>query len=653
MKNNRKAIICAAAAVLTLAAAVPAASFAAEGDSWGVVGDWYTDDDGRIYYFDETGRALTGEQTIDGVPYLFSSNGVLKTGWRTVGGKRRYYDHETGEPVYGWMTYCGKEYYLAPDEGKATGAVKTDEGELVLFGEKGDTVQGQGFTEYDGSIYYIKEDGVLAEGEYSVDDMPYFFDEAGAEQTGWVNVSSGTYYYDPDTGLVQTGFITVDGDGYYVDTQEGLKTGVTEINGIPYMLDESTGRLNTGLIDIDGSVRLYYTDGTYAVGVTEYGGGTRLFGENGAMVTGLVRFGSDFYYADENGVLCTGWQTVNGSRYYFDESTFTAKTGFTEFADGDNTYTVLFLADGVMAEGFTDYQNSRYYFAPGSGAMASGNVTIDGKNYCFAADGKMKTGWQTIDSKKYYFDKTTGAMCFGITEIDGKKYYFDVKTGVMTTGKLVIDKKKYYFEPTSGVMQTGWVTIDSSKYYFAADGEMQTGWVTISGKKYYFNPSDGKMMTNTIVGDYNLAADGHAIAFSAVQKRANTILASTGKTAGAIYNYVVSHNYYKFIESTKSLAQIESIGWSYFANYALDKPAVVCYYFAAVTDLLFQQAGYTTRIVYGTGRGSGDHYWNQVYVDGKWLNYDTCNGYNGVSFTTLQNANYTIYQYVNAKFYSE
>lgn len=667
MKNNRKAIICAAAAVITLAAAVPAASYAADdavmaaadnGEFIGTTDDvdgtgWYTGADGRIYYFDESGKALTGEQTIDGVPYLFSGNGVLKTGWRTVGGKRRYYKHEIGEPVYGWMTYCGKEYYLAPDEGKATGVSETDEGNLVLFGEKGDAVQEQGFTEYDGSIYYIKEDGTLASGEYMIDDLPYLFSDNGAEETGWVTVGDKRYYYDPETGLSETGFIMVDDAGYYIDPQDGLKTGLTEIDGIPYLMNDSTGMIMTGLLDLNGTMRLYYSDGTYAVGITEYGGGSRLFGENGAMITGLSRFNGKLYYAGDDGILRTGWQTVNDSRYYFNDSTFAAKTGFTDFTDGDYKYKVLFLEDGVMAEGFTDYQDSRYYFAPKTGVMAVGRVSVDGKNYYFASDGKMNTGWQTIDKKKYYFDKKTGAMAFGITEIDGKKYYFDVKTGVMTTGKLVIDKKKYYFDPSSGVMQTGWVTIDKSKYYFAADGEMQTGWQTIDGKKYYFNPSDGKMMTNTIVGEYNLASDGHAIAFSAVQKRAQNILASTGKTTGAIYNYVVSHNYYKFIENTRTLSQIEAKGWSYFANYALDKPAVVCYYFAAVTDLLFQQAGYTTRIVYGTGRGTGDHYWNQVYIDGKWLNYDTCNGYNGVSFTTLQNANYTIYKYVNAKFYTE
>ena len=62
-------------------------------------------------YFDESGNAVTGEQEIDGVYYLFDYTGVQKTGWRTVNGVRRYYDPETGEMVSGWLTYCDNRYY--------------------------------------------------------------------------------------------------------------------------------------------------------------------------------------------------------------------------------------------------------------------------------------------------------------------------------------------------------------------------------------------------------------------------------------------------------------------------------------------------------------------------------------------------------------
>lgn len=63
----------------------------------------------------------------------------------------------------------------------------------------------------------------------------------------------------------------------------------------------------------------------------------------------------------------------------------------------------------------------------------------------------------------------------------------------------------------------------------------------------------------------------------------------------------------------------------YFANYAMGNRYITSYYFAALQDILFHQAGYESRIVYGTA-GNGDYYWNQVKTDGVWVNYDACGG---------------------------
>ncbi len=98
------------------------------------------------------------------------------------------------------------------------------------------------------------------------------------------------------------------------------------------------------------------------------------------------------------------------------------------------------------------------------------------------------------------------------------------------------------------------------------------------------------MAVNTTIDGYEISSDGIASSLSAIQIRANEILASIGTSATNIYNYVRSNNKYKYIEETKTLAEIESIGWSYFADYAMDNRFVVCYYFAAKTDVIFQQA---------------------------------------------------------------
>ena len=73
-----KSIIRIAACTSVCLAAViqSAAVSAAEQNGWETVGR-------RRYYY-ENGEALTGEQVIDGIPYLFAPNGVQQTGWQTT-----------------------------------------------------------------------------------------------------------------------------------------------------------------------------------------------------------------------------------------------------------------------------------------------------------------------------------------------------------------------------------------------------------------------------------------------------------------------------------------------------------------------------------------------------------------------------------------
>ena len=43
--------------------------------------------------------------------YYAMNNGVIATGWRTVGGKRYYFHSSTGAKVKGFIPYNGKTYY--------------------------------------------------------------------------------------------------------------------------------------------------------------------------------------------------------------------------------------------------------------------------------------------------------------------------------------------------------------------------------------------------------------------------------------------------------------------------------------------------------------------------------------------------------------
>lgn len=95
------------------------------------------DADGRLYYQDSDGNNVTGEVKIDGIPYLFAANGVLKTDWRTVFGKRYFYNQQTGNIQLGWVDYMDKKYYVTLSEGKLVNQHRTIDGKRYWFDSYG------------------------------------------------------------------------------------------------------------------------------------------------------------------------------------------------------------------------------------------------------------------------------------------------------------------------------------------------------------------------------------------------------------------------------------------------------------------------------------------------------------------------------------
>lgn len=578
---------------------------------------WFTDESGRIYYYTDDGSAVTGIKEIDGQKYLFASNGVLKTGWRTIDGKRYYFDHETGKPVYGWIEYGGNKYYVSAGIGKVSGYLADVDGSCYIFDEDGIMCKGIGFVNLDGSFYYVGEDGKLLTEAAVIDGIPYIFSYNGRLKTGWRTYNGKRYYYNAETGEAELGLFYYEGSYYYITAEDGKLTGAVNIDGIDYLFNSVYGCMELGWQTVNDAVHYYYDDGTAATGLQTIDGDRYYFGSDGKMLTGWQTVDGKKYYFGADGKMASGWQTIDGSRYYFG-------------------------SDGLAVTGLQTVGGSKYYFGS-DGKMLTGWQTADGKKYYFGSDGKMVSGWQTIDGSRYYFG-SDGQAAAGRNSIDGKTYIFSAD-GKMLTGWQTADGVKYYLG-SDGAAVTGWQNIGGGRYCFSSDGKMLTGWQTIDGKMYHFDSASGIMSVSTVIDGYTIGPDGVAVRISAVQLRANDVIASIGTDAQNIFNYVRSHNKYKYIEETKPLAQIESIGWSYFANYAMDNRFVVCYYFAAVTDVLFRQAGFETRIVYGTGRGDGDHYWNQVRINGVWTNYDTCNGYANVTDDYLKLQNYTWYKYV-------
>jgi len=458
-------------------------------------------------------------------------------------------------------------------------------------------------------------------GIHIIDDVPYIFASSGALKTGWRTYEGKRFYYDPESGERKLGLINYCGRYFYITAEDGKCSGVINIDGMDYVFCDEFGCMDLGWQIIDGHKHYYFEDATAAVGFQTIDGAK--------------------YYFNSEGVMAEGWQTIDNVRYYFLQD---GKMAFgMQIIDGK---TYAFDRNGKMINGWYADKGFKYYMGS-DGVALTGLQAIEGSKYFFDNDGKMMTGWQIIGGSRYYF-ASSGKASTGVVSIDGKIYGFDSE-GKMKTGWVSFNGTKYYFG-ADGAAVTGWQISSSSKYYFAKDGKMLTGWQTIDGKRYYFYPSSGQMAVNTVIDGYKIGADGSAVTMSAVQKRANEVIASIGTGVQTIYTYVRNNNRYSFMEQTRPLSEIETVGWSYFANYAMDNRFVVCYYFAAITDVLFRQAGYETRVVYGTGHGEGDHYWNQVKINGVWRNYDTCNGYADVDDAYLKSRNYTWKLYVNPEY---
>lgn len=342
--------------------------------------------------------------------------------------------------------------------------------------------------------------------------------------------------------------------------------------------------------------------------------------------------------------------------------------------------TAAALALSVFASGafavtedspFGWYKDSRgcIYYYNESKQYLTGEQTVDGSKYLFSSNGVLKTGWRTVGGKRLYFDAKTGNPIFGWLDYCGKRYYIDSENGkavglfkddqssmyisdeygavIMQTGVYSYGGKKYYI--TDGKLSFGMINDGENSYYATSDGSLASGFTELSGKLYYFDNDTCAMLKNTRIDGYNINAEGEASPMTATQKKAAEIVSGTDGSAGAIYDYVTSHKRFKYIEETKTPAQINLVGWSSLAQFAMDNRYIVCYHFAALTDILFREAGYESRIVYGTGKGIGDHYWNQVKIGKNWLNYDTNNsGDNcrGVSDDYLIGLGYTYNYYI-------
>ena len=220
--------------------------------------------------------------------------------------------------------------------------------------------------------------------------------------------------------------------------------------------------------------------------------------------------GGKYYFSpDKDGLMATGWTQIGDARYYF-SNTGVMRTGWLD-QDGVRYH----LAEsGAMDTGWRNMTETyqqwngetgeweikqsifRYYFGD-DGIMRTGWVTVNGKRYHLANNGHLdRSMWLSEGGNVYYLDQE-GCALTGLQELPGwwssdtnYQYYFN-EQGIMQTGLQTVDGNKRFFNTYGEMISSRWYSVDDSTYYIDADGIVLSGFQTIDGRLYYFD-EDGK-----------------------------------------------------------------------------------------------------------------------------------------------------------------
>ncbi len=491
---------------------------------------------GDSYYLD--GVKLTGICLVDGYYYDFGEDGVcadqskytglfydqeamvyryalfgeLETGWRMLGDAWYYFDAMTEAALVGTHTLMVDGValeYTFEENGKLTSDIWYTNANNEMYRYYGPGHYTRVWKEIDGKTYFINWRGVAARGIYGIQNSPhepeifYLFDFETcaliAECGGFMTYNGNTYYHHTQgSNAVAYGLWCIDGYYYYFSTSTGaMRTG--DYTVISY---NSNGLLNSN--------RTFHFDETHGYAVDKNGNPLTSLEEDvpdGGYPMFVEREGKTYYYLNENG-LAFGFHCIDGKYYYFSTSTGAMRTG---------DYTVQwYTSNGLLDENRMFHFDETYGYA----------VDKNGEPLTSLEQETPKEEFPKFveRSGKTYYYFSANAMAFGFRCIDGKYYYFSTSTGAMRTGTytvmsytsngLLTGNRTFHFDETHGyaVNEKGeplttleqetpeqdypkFVERNGETYYYLNENALAFGFHCIEGKYYYFSTSTGAMRT--------------------------------------------------------------------------------------------------------------------------------------------------------------
>ncbi|MEC4273297.1 L,D-transpeptidase family protein [Adlercreutzia sp. R25] len=307
-----------------------------------VKSDWRTVD-GKRYYFDSKGNAVRWSQKIEDRWYYFNGECAMQKGWITwmADGTKSYFGSD-GAAVVGWQNLGGKRYYFSPATGRSY------RWSCVI----------------DGESYYFNGDSSMHTGllTWRADGLKSYYGADGKRLTGWQKAGGKTYYIDPATGKSVRWEKKIGAKWYYFNGQSQMQTGWLKWSGKQLW-------------------SYYGSDGVRASGTRAIGGFKYAFDANGRTKTKPVTVPRDQYNMNQKAQNYT-----SGTKYLIMVNRSTHKVGVYQKRSG--------------------YWECIKYFSCVTGK--SSTPTITGS---FKTTGGKRTSLST-DSRAKYCTQITGGYFF-------------------------------------------------------------------------------------------------------------------------------------------------------------------------------------------------------------------------------------------------
>ena len=384
-----------------------------------------------------------------------------------------------------------------------------------------DQIQKTGWTEIDGSWYYLDtETGIRAEGlnrvsypSVSINGITYApnAEDVAYEGNSFIDKDNGLFLFD-ENGKFLSGYTGLLGDSYIVNGYMPWHYGLVEINGEYYYFIGDAA--NGGNVMVKG--RDYYVGRNTATNRSFVIGGLYTFGADGAMcmfegiteVNGTLRYyedaqlmlGKGLTQVGENYIYVSSYGTlVVDAEYYVSSNEYGVKNGIYYFDENG------FLVLPEAKEGLFFEDGKWYYYVDGAKAYCAGLIEIGGNLVYVKSDGSLATGLYYVTNTNGNNDIPAGTKCLfdenGVMQdtlngvVDGVYYK---NNAIAYAAGLIETENGYIYVRSSGQIVTNaqyWITnvndtgVEPGYYYFDENGIMAPAFTGVKDGSYYVDGS--------------------------------------------------------------------------------------------------------------------------------------------------------------------